>query len=338
MTSDINGPWDWLRNKTSVEDFMRLSAQVAEDVIRNRNEVRASERADHAELREKYDLLLKSNLGQQTLLLVERAEAAEARVKGLNDRVSMLLEDERRCQNGHNLLAAEVRRLQAKLDTQLDSDSLVQAKLPASEPSERAANAELRGNFKRAEDERIEWVKRAEAAEREAQELREELARHKKVDDRAFELAGEVPDLQNKLAPQAQEIKTLREKLNMKTNVDHLHCTTLTCVADELARINSCGGKGSGFWKPRAIKAEALVVDLQKSQAEIINSLNNANASLAAKDRLLAERAAAIKAADDIVTCYGVYTCAKARELWEPHWVKFKAALPAPQASQEKKP
>ena len=150
----------------------------------------------------------------------------------------------------------------------------------------------------------------------------------------SVEHENDTVDVCKKLAAQAQEIKTLTEKLSMKTNVDHLHCTTLTCVADELARINASGGKGSGFWKPRAIKAEALIVDLQKSQSEIINSLNNANASLAAKDRIISEQAAVIERARDY------WNESKPKEHWQYTNAgglldAAIAALPAPQPAQD---
>ena len=44
MTPDTNGPWNWLRSKLSVEDFQRLSAQVADlhKKLREFSELRAA--------------------------------------------------------------------------------------------------------------------------------------------------------------------------------------------------------------------------------------------------------------------------------------------------------
>lgn len=49
-------------------------------------------------------------------------------------------------------------------------------------------------------------------------ELTKELSRHKPVDDRAFDLAGEVPSLQAKRVSQASEIAAYREALEQIRN------------------------------------------------------------------------------------------------------------------------
>lgn len=77
------------------------------------------------------------------------------------------------------------------------------------------------------------------AAQARIAELEKELLRHKPVDDRAFDLAGQVPDLQNRLTAQAAEIKDYREALEWirdEGGPDFDSDDMSSCANDALAR------------------------------------------------------------------------------------------------------
>lgn len=76
-------------------------------------------------------------------------------------------------------------------------------------------------------EEAMKWVEKQRSAgtypnvlAAEVLRLREKLARHKTTDDRAFDLAGEVPDLKDKIITLSIELEAARKV--MARSLDHL--------------------------------------------------------------------------------------------------------------------